>query len=144
MPDGRPAAAGEDAGEAVAPLADLRDRDASDPLADVARDGDRVLLRGARSLSSGVPAFPARPICSRTGARDMRPETFGPEGTLYSFSTVHVSASRAVPYTLGYVDFPDGLRALALVRGEGLRCDMAVRLAADAEGWWVEPTGDGS
>lgn len=71
----------------------------------------------------------------------MEPETFGPLGALYSFSTVYVSSSRQVPYTLGYVDFPDGLRALARVR-EGraaLRCDVPVVLRADDEDWWVEP-----
>src|SRR3546814_10819332 len=41
----------------------------------------------------------------------------GPEGVLYSFSTVHVSSSQPVPYTIGYVDFPGDVRVLAKVRG---------------------------
>ena len=49
------------------------------------------------------------------------PDPAGPAcatGRLYSWSTVHVSASRPVPYTLGYVDLDDGLRVLALLEGD--------------------------
>ena len=51
-------------------------------------------------------------------------------GRLYSWSTVHVSASRPVPYTLGYVDLDDGRRVLAQLDGEAgeLRMDGPVRL----------------
>jgi uncharacterized OB-fold protein len=106
----------------------------------VLRDG-AVMLRGARSASSGVEAFPARETCPETGAADMAPALFGPDAVLYSFSTVHVSARREVPYTVGYIDFPSGLRAFAHVRAapEALRCDMAVRLRAGDGAWWVEP-----
>jgi uncharacterized OB-fold protein len=61
------------------------------------------------------------------------PDPAGPActtGRLYSWSTVHVSASRPVPYTLGYVDLDDGLRVLAVLDGEAgeLRMDGPVRL----------------
>lgn len=121
----------------VAPFPDL----SPDPEGDfVIRDG-AVLLRGARSASSGVEAFPARPICPETGARDMEPALFGPDAVLYAFSTVHVSATRAVPYTLGYIDFPSGLRAFTLVRagGAALHCDQPVTLRAEGRAWWAEP-----
>lgn len=106
----------------------------------VVRD-DRVYLKGARSASSGVETFPARPICPETGARDMEPALFGPDAVLYSFSTVHVSATRPVPFTLGYIDFPSGLRAFAHVRAgkRSLRCDIPVTLRAEGTTWWVEP-----
>ncbi|MEM8787207.1 MAG: OB-fold domain-containing protein [Pseudomonadota bacterium] len=111
----------------------------------VIRDGV-VLLRGARSASSGVEAFPARPVCPETGAADMQPALFGPDAVLHSFSTVHVSATRPVPYTVGYIDFPSGLRAFAHVRAaEGaLRCDLPVTLRAEAGTWWVEPARGGA
>ena len=134
-----PTQAGEAADDAVRPIADLANGARGDV---VIRDGV-VMLRGARSASSGVEAFPARPFCPETGVRDMEEALFGPDAILYSFSTVHVSASRSVPYTLGYIDFPSGLRAFAHVRArpEALRCDLPVALRADAEGgWWVEPT----
>lgn len=128
---------GDVADSDVAPLADL---EAGARMYVIGERGE-VLLLGARSASSGVPVFPSRPYCPETAAADMEPATFGPSGTLYSFSTVHVSASRPVPYILGYVDFPGGLRTLASVRvsGGALRCDLPVVLCADGETWWVEP-----
>jgi len=104
------------------------------------RDG-AVLLRGSVSRSSGSRAFPARLVCHETGARDMEPMTFGPRGTLYSYSTVHVSSSRPTPYTIGYVDFDNGVRVLAQVEsaGEMLACDQPVELRADGARWFVSP-----
>jgi len=106
------------------------------------KDG-MVYLRGSRSRSSGSMAFPEREVCLETGARDMEPFLFGPNATLYSFSTVHVSSSRPVPYTLGYVDFPNGVRVLAHVVAEPsqpLRCDQPVQLRAEGDRWFVVPT----
>ena len=112
---------------------------------DVVEDGGQVFLLGVRSASSGVEAFPARPICPASGKRDMEPVRFGPDAVLYSFATVHVSPSGKVPFTLGYIDFPSGLRALAHVRvpDSQLRCDLKVVLRTDGEGdWWVELAGE--
>lgn len=105
------------------------------------KDGE-VYLRGSRSRSSGSMAFPEREVCLETGARDMEPLLFGGEGVLYSFSTVHVSLSRPVPYILGYVDFPNGLRILAHVVTESphsLSCDIPVRLRTHDDSWCVVP-----
>jgi uncharacterized OB-fold protein len=118
------------------------------------REGAQVMLRGSRSRSSGSMAFPARAVCMETGARDMEPFYFGPYGTLYSFSTVHVSATRDTPYTIGYVDFPNGVRILANVEwseaadkagaeilGAALQCDMRVEVRAVGDRWFVVPVG---
>ena len=133
---------GDAATDELRPFADLQPDAGGDH---TVRDG-AVMLRGARSASSGVEAFPARPICPETGARDMEPALFGPDAVLYAFSTVHVSATRPVPYTLGYVDFPSGLRALAHVRAApgALRCDLPVRLRAEGAEWWAEPAEGGA
>jgi len=124
------------------PLADLAPRKGREV---VIRDGE-VRLRASRSRGSGAFAFPPATICPETGQADMEPfETEG-RGTLYSHSTVHVSAAREVPYTIGYVDFPCGLRVLALVKGElpeGAGCDLPVVLRADEEDWWVEARNGG-
>lgn len=106
-----------------------------------------VKLIASRSASSDSLAFPQRSICQVTGARDMSAEHVGPHGSLYSFSTVHISATRETPYTLGYVDFEGGLRVLAEVRGaspDALSCDLSVTLASDGTRWWVEPFSAGS
>ncbi|VCU68004.1 hypothetical protein PIGHUM_00050 [Pigmentiphaga humi] len=104
------------------------------------RDG-QTMLKGSVSRSSGRAAFPERETCLVTGARDMEPATFGPRGTLYSFSTVHVSASRPTPYTIGYVDLDDDVRVLAEVRAPAgeLSCDLPVVLANDGQSWFAVP-----
>ncbi len=126
-------------GENAQPIRDI----ASDqPSQFVVQDG-AVLLRGSQSRSSGSKAFPVREVCMETGARDMQDLFFGPVGTLYSFSTIHVSASRPTPYTLGYVDFPNGVRVLAHVRCDdvsALYCDMPVTTASEGDDWFVTPT----
>jgi len=108
----------------------------------VLQDG-AVMLKGSRSASSGSQAFPSRQVCLETGARDMEPMLFGPKGVLYAFSTVHISANRATPYTIGYVDFPNGVRVLAnldpSVAPSDLACDIPVELRADGENWYVSP-----
>jgi uncharacterized OB-fold protein len=123
------------------PFADLGTRGPDFEL----RDG-QVLLRGSVSRSSGSKAFPARNVCLETGARDMEPMSFGPRGTLYSYSTVHLSASRPVPYTIGYVDFENGVRVLAQVEADPstLACDQPVELRADGERWFVVPVAQGA
>lgn len=136
--DHRTPSRGDFAPPDVHPFADLVAEDRPDVL----KDDGRVYLLGARSASSGVETFPTRPICPETGARDMEPMRFGPDAVLYSYSTIHVSAARDVPYTLGYIDFPSGLRTLAHVRAseDALRCDLPVVLRTDDDGdWWVEP-----
>jgi uncharacterized protein len=112
------------------------------PAAFELRNGE-VLLRGSQSRSSGSKAFPAREVCLETGARDMEPMLFGPRGTLYSFSTVRVSSTRPTPYTIGYVDFPNGVRVLANLDAStdlsALACDTPVELRADGDAWFVVP-----
>lgn len=125
------------------PLTDL----AIDERQDFVVEDGVVKLIASRSASSNSLAFPQRSICQVTGARDLSPEHVGPHGSLYSFSTIHISATRETPYTLGYVDFEGGLRVLAEVRGaspEALGCDLPVTLACDASRWWVEPAPAGA
>jgi len=104
----------------------------------------QVLLKGSRSRSSGSMAFPMRDVCLETGARDMETMLFGPYGKLYSFATVHVSSTRPTPYTLGYVDFPNGVRVLShidpAIDVSTLTCDTPVEVRADGQEWFVTPT----
>jgi uncharacterized OB-fold protein len=75
----------------------------------------------------------------------MEPMSFGPRGTLYSYSTVHISASRKVPYTIGYVDFDNGVRVLAQIDADPstLACDLPVEVRAEADRWFVVPVAQG-
>ena len=98
----------------------------------VVRDELTYLVCG--QASDGTVQFPA-------GEQHASTIEVGPQGLLYSYATIHVSATRKTPYTIGYVDFPGGLRVLASVRGQEdtLQCDLQVRLAHDENDWFVEP-----
>lgn len=136
------AISGDSCEAAHRPIADLDTAERQD----FREEHGEILLIASRSESSGEMAFPQREFCPVTGARDMQPMEFGPRGVLYSFSTVHVSSSRPTPYTIGYVDFENGLRVMAHVRfaaDTALHCDMSVQTDADAEGWFVRPSPDG-
>src|SRR3546814_17295995 len=103
------------------PFHDLKE---DEELPFVERNG-AVYLRGSRCGSSGSLAFPARRVCLETGARDMEPLLFGPAGVLYSSTAIHVSSARSVPFTLGSVDFPNGVRVLAHVEGSAAGAPIA-------------------
>lgn len=115
------------------PISDL---DATDLPAFVVRDGATFLL--CALTAQGRRSFPYTDGAQRVEV--------GPEGVLYSFSTVHISSSQPVPYTIGYVDFSGDVRVLAKVRGphHALRCDGVVRLASEGSDWFVEPVAGAS
>ncbi|AZR85221.1 Predicted nucleic-acid-binding protein containing a Zn-ribbon [Bordetella pertussis] len=138
MQETSPATGGQQYADDALPIEDLKEA----PLPPFEVKDAVVYLRGSRSQSSGSMAFPERDVCLQTGARDMEPFLFGPDATLYSYTTVHVSSARPVPYTLGYVDFPNGVRVLAHVLADPaqpLHCGQSVRLRADGERWFVTP-----
>jgi uncharacterized protein len=124
---------GENASIEAHPISDL---DAADLPAFIVLDGATYLL--CTLTADGRRSFPHTDGAQRVEV--------GPEGVLYSFSTVHVSSSQPVPYTIGYVDFPGDVRVLAKVRGpdHALRCDGVVRLASEGSEWFVEPVAGGS
>ena len=128
-----PCPAGESAPIEGHPISDL---DATDLPAFVVIDGTTLLH--CTLTEQGRRSFPHTDGTQRVQV--------GPEGVLYSFSTVHVSSSQPVPYTIGYVDFPGDVRVLAKVRGphHALRCDCVVRLASEGCDWFVEPVAEGN
>ncbi|MGH7321382.1 MAG: Zn-ribbon domain-containing OB-fold protein [Candidatus Rokuibacteriota bacterium] len=88
--------------------------------------------------------------CGRTGLLSVRicpnclaegstePVALGPRGVLYSFTVIHQGPKGfRVPYVVGYVDLPEGVRILGHVGGDParLRGGMSVRLTIDTIGW---------
>lgn len=117
------------------PWEDLPDKDAP-KTSDV--DTERAALIGSRCAACGDTAFPARRVCIDCGGDRLSKVTLPTEGTLYSYSTVRVSAARPTPYTLGYVDLAGDVRILAHIVGpeETLRPDIPVRLTiAENDDW---------
>jgi hypothetical protein len=82
----------------------------------------------------GNLAYPPSELCHRCGQPGGTAEPLTPSGRLYTWSTVHASASRPVPYTIGYVDLDSGLRVLAQLAGDAgaLGIGTAVRLVPES------------
>lgn len=127
-------ASGEAGG--LAPVPDLRDR-VDRPVVSLSEDG-RPELVASLCRSCGVVAVPEAFVCSNCASLDLRPVSGGSVGTLYSYSTVHVSSSRDTPYTLGYVDLESGARVLADISGDlsRLHPDVLVDLTVGPDGSW--------
>ena len=80
----------------------------------VLHDTSGMHLRGSRCRACGALAFPRAQVCAECLSLDVEDHQLPNEGTLYSFARVHQApAGWDVPYFLGYIDLPDGLRVLA-------------------------------
>lgn len=106
------------------------------------QDGQWQLI-GSRCPSCGAHFFPARQVCSGCLSEDLARVPLSAGGTLYTHTVVRQSTPGfAVPYLLGYVDLPEGVRVLGvllgLAEGEariGMDLALATRLAGtDEEG----------
>jgi len=117
------------------PLADLEEAERSG----VVSEHNGARLRGSRCAQCRARFSPSRRVCFECGGRELEETLLGPGGTLYSYTTVHVSASRPTPYTIGYVDLDEGVRVLSIVEGDPgeLRPDQRVRLVALQDGSWA-------
>lgn len=95
------------------------------------RDG-RPQLIGTSCRACSARVFPPVPVCPECLSEDLDRLGLSRQGTLYSFSTVHVAPRGwLVPYVAGYVDLPEGVRVFAHVVGaapDTLSMDMQVEL----------------
>ena len=82
-------------------------------------------LHGARCSECGHAHAVLVARCTRCGGT-LAPASFGPAGTVWSTTTLHVAGNgRAAPYTLAYVDLDEGPRVLAHAGG---RVSVAARV----------------
>ncbi len=76
-------------------------------------------LLGSRCRECGATFFPPRRICPRCmkeGILDPLPLT--PRGALYTYTVIRQAPPRyPVPYAVGYVDLPEGVRVFAQLEG---------------------------
>ncbi len=73
---------------------------------------------GSRCRSCGAHFFPIREACAGCLSADLETVKFSTEGTLYTYSVVRQSTPAfEVPYVLGYVDFPEGVRIMGQIGG---------------------------
>ena len=75
-------------------------------------EGERV--RGARCGACGYPTAPATPWCPACHRSQSSEAWFGPGGTVWSSTVVHIPVGRwTPPYAIAYVDLDEGPRVLA-------------------------------
>ena len=95
----------------------------------VGADGKPVLI-GCVCGACGQRMFPAAPVCPTCMGEAMTPEPMPRQGSLYSFTTVHVGPSAwQKPFTVGYVDLNNGVRVFSHLRGADLKINQSVELA---------------
>jgi len=94
---------------------------------------------GSMCPSCGARYFPLRQVCSRCLTPDLETVPLSDVGTLYTYTVVRQAAPGfEVPYVLGYLDLPEGVRLLGQVAGiepEAVRLGMRLYLN-------VEPFGE--
>lgn len=125
--------------ELLRPISDIR----MDPADHLLTVSDGPALRGAQCQDCATLGFPMRDVCMNCGGRRISEAALPREGSLYSYATVHVSASRPTPYTIGYVDLTNGVRLLSAIRASAaeLAPDLPVRLALEGDQWFFTPAG---
>ena len=103
-------------------------------------DGTGHIL-GSRCGNCGAHFFPVRQACAGCLHDDLETIRFSTTATLYTFSVVRQSTPDfEVPYALGYVDLPEGVRVMAQLTGrdpEDYEIGMEMELV-------VEPFGEDS
>jgi uncharacterized OB-fold protein len=86
--------------------------------AEIGTDG-RVVLIGGVCKDCGHQSFPRAPVCSACMSEAIEAKPMPRVGTLYAFSTVHVTAKKwTKPMTIGYVDLPNGARVFTHLAGD--------------------------
>lgn len=84
---------------------------------EVTPEGEGFLL-GSRCGSCGAHFFPVRQACSGCLHDDLETIRFSTTATLYTYSVIRQSTPDfEVPYALGYVDLPEGVRVMTQLTG---------------------------
>lgn len=108
------------------------------PLSEAPGTGGR--LRGSRCADCAVAVYPADPACPRCGG-PAEPVVLSATGTLWTWTVQRYApksppyvppAAGFAPFTVGYVELPEGVRVLARldIRPEDAEIGMPVTLTA--------------
>jgi len=84
---------------------------------------DPPALLAGRCEACGELRFPAAEICAACGGDRTRAVALAAEGTLYTFSIVRMAPpgyGGDVPYAVGVVELPDGIRVTATILADDL------------------------
>lgn len=75
-----------------------------------------AVVEGGRCTNCGALYYPRPAFCMACLSDALAPQPLSRTGTLYASTTIHVGSPRfGRPYTVGYVDLPEGLRLFGRV-----------------------------
>lgn len=71
-------------------------------------------VQGVRCSACNYPSAPAAPWCPACQSRNQAEAEFGPGGTVWASTLVHIPVGKwTPPYAIAYVDLDDGPRVIA-------------------------------
>lgn len=94
----------------------------------------RYRLEAGKCTTCGKISFPDRRVCPDCGGREFETIQLQRQGKLLTYTIIHVGPSRfadQVPYAVGIVELPEGVRLLCQVADcnpEKLQIGMPVRI----------------
>ena len=105
--------------------------------------GKEVLIAG-KCIDCGQVFFPKKFLCLNCLSKDLKTIHLSPRGKLYSYSTVYMDSEHfQAPYTVGWIDLPEGIRIFSQIRGwqaQPLKIGMTMNLSV--EPLWKRIGGD--
>ena len=102
-------------------------------LFEVPKDGSSPFLKGYKCKKCGELDFPKTVPCSKCWGKEFDMVPLSRRGNLYSVSDIYIGQpGMAVPYVIGYVDLPEGVRIFAQMEGpvETFRCGDEVEVTS--------------
>lgn len=101
--------------------------------------GAPVLLM-SRCTECGRTDFPPLKFCPECLSPRLERVRMGRTGTLYTFTRVHVKhPTFGAPYYVGYVDFPEGLRAFGQLRADAGALHIGIKVVVSACSYAADP-----
>lgn len=95
----------------------------------------RAMLIASKCVKCGQVFFPKKSLCLNCMGADLKVINLSPRGKLYSFSTVYMSSEHfRAPYTVGWIDLPEGIRIFSQIRGwqeQPLKVGMNMHLSVE-------------
>lgn len=92
-------------------------------------------LLANRCPSCGEIFFPKKSICINCQQRNLDDIRLSRRGKIYSYTVVMqqpgIWYKGPVPYAIGYVELPEGVRIETLLKGENLKIGMEVELVIE-------------
>jgi uncharacterized OB-fold protein len=76
------------------------------------------VLVGCKCKQCGRVIYPIRNVCLNCLNRDMERLDLSQNGTLYSYTIVHMPSEHfQPPYAIGWIELPEGIRIFSQIRG---------------------------